>query len=391
MNNNKSSYGVPEAIEATPEQRAAAQVNKLVERGFSAESLQEFVEGSEAFATQFEGELEAKDALRLLADIALHAKSPGDQKEAFVELRNSAKEYLRREKTIKRRPLPSPEVVQNAPREWLIERWLQANTVAIFSGQGGAGKSRMMLQIVGKIACGWPGNAWEPKQCRPDAEGIDFSDRSKKVLIVSWEDDDIEMGRRLLAAQESLGFMPYEKVRKNVDYIDMRGEGPIWGVPDSTHLATRAQILPAGIEVLEEAKDYGADLLVLDPSAAAFGGNENDRASVREYMSYLDAWAYKNKCGILMLSHPPKNDADYSGSTDWLGSARVMWRLTPKKDETNKKDKGEQDERLYSFRVVKANQIVQPYPSVIVKLDSRGAWIRQEANNGNRANEADRI
>ena len=68
-------------------------------------------------------------------------------------------------------------------------------------------------------------------------------------------------------------------------------------------------------------------MLIVDPSAAAYGSNENNRALVRAFVSDLDAWARDNNCAVLILSHPPKWAADYSGSTDWEASVRSMWTL----------------------------------------------------------------
>ena len=267
--------------------------------------------------------------------------------------------------------MPSPKIIAEAKREWLIEQWLPGDAVTIFSGYGGMGKSRLVAQIAGKIACGWLGNAWENKESRPDASEHVYS-RQKKVLVAAWEDDAVEFGRRLLAAQKSLGFMPYEQVQENVEYIDMRGKGPIWGVSDNIHMATRAHLLPTGALVFNEAKEQGADLLVLDPLAAAYGVNENERASVREFMSYLEAWTHKNKCGILILSHPPKSDAHYSGSTDWEAAARAMWKLEPGKEN----EQSEQGTGAYSLRVIKGNYIKPPRPSVTIEKDNRGVWLK---------------
>ena len=49
---------------------------------------------------------------------------------------------------------PQPQIIQwdDIPnierREWLIDSWLPANTVTMFTGEGGAGKSWLTLQAV---------------------------------------------------------------------------------------------------------------------------------------------------------------------------------------------------------------------------------------------------
>ena len=386
---DSNGYGEFVEVEATPEQRARAEINKMIEADFSAESLRAFIENTESTDAQIEGELDLKAELLILAENAINAENPDDRKNAFVELRTATKECLE-VSAVKREKIPLPETIAESKREWLIEQWLPGDAVTILSGYGGMGKSRMVAQIAGKLACGWIGNAWENKESRPDASEKNFEYRSKKVLVVAWEDDAVEFGRRLLAAQKSLGFMPYKTVRENVEYVDMRGRGPIWGVSDNTHLATRARLLSAGAHIFHEAKEHGTDLIVLDPLAAAYGGNENDRPSVREFMSYLEAWTHKNKCGILILSHPPKSDAHYSGSTDWEASPRAMWKLEPEKEN----DQSEQGVGAYKLSVIKGNYIKPPRPSVTIEKDSRGVWVKatqpesEAQNNGEKELEA---
>ena len=237
-------------------------------------------------------------------------------------------------------------------REWLMQDWLPSDELTIFAGRGGVGKSRLALQVAGKIATGWVGRPWQAKHERPDAKHA----QKKNVLIASWEDDINEIKRRVISQDEGLGFMPYEQVRENVEVVEMHGKGPMW----------REGLLPAGEDVLFNAEEIGAALLVIDPSAAAFGGNENDRASVRQYMSHLSEWAKRKKCAILILMHPPKyTNADYSGSTDWEGSARAMWKLEKAKNA---------DEEIYHLHVTKSNYLKYWPQEAYLSTGKGGAW-----------------
>ena len=75
--------------------------------------------------------------------------------------------------------------------------------------------------------------------------------------------------------------------------------------------------------------------MILDPLAAAFALNENDRAlfqTVRGFCSDWDGWARMAGCAVLLIAHPPKGTAKdgaarYSGSTDWRNAARAVWSL----------------------------------------------------------------
>ena len=66
---------------------------------------------------------------------------------------------------------------------------------------------------------------------------------------------------------------------------------------------------------------------MIDPTAGAYALNENDRALVRGFLSHWDLWARATGCSVLLISHPPKSDADYSGSTDWHAASRAVWTL----------------------------------------------------------------
>ena len=261
-------------------------------------------------------------------------------------------------------------------RPWLIPEWLPANTVTIFSGQGGTGKSRLMLQIVGKITTGWTGHAWEKKSDQLTR------DDGQPVVIATYEDDNAEISNRATAVQSDLGWMPYDELQDRVQLFDMRGRGPIWGVNEGEHMAKRARMLPAGFQVLKQAKAQDAALLILDPSAAAFGGNENDRASVREFMSFLNGWAYENQCAVLIIAHPPKNTgAPYSGSTDWQAAARCMWTLKKLNDDDHEED-------LYKLEVIKSNYALPPQPVTLARTQ-HGTWIQTDHAQADREEVAD--
>ena len=103
-------------------------------------------------------------------------------------------------------------------------------------------------------------------------------------------------------------------------------------------------------------------------------------------MSYLDAWADKHNCAVLILAHPPKSEAVYSGSTDWQGSARCMWTLV--------KEKKDGQDDLYKLEVIKSNYALFPQP-VTLDRGNNGAWIDTTettygTNNGQTRQKTDR-
>ncbi len=71
----------------------------------------------------------------------------------------------------------------------------------------------------------------------------------------------------------------------------------------------------------------GARLLVLDNAAQVFGGNENDRSQVTQFMNKLSGLAQR-MCGAIVLCGHPSKSAAFSGSTAWEAVARSRLDLT---------------------------------------------------------------
>ena len=125
----------------------------------------------------------------------------------------------------------------------------------------------------------------------------------------------------------------------------------------------------AGHELRRRCEEVGARLLIVDPSAAAYGSNENNRALVRAFVSDFDAWARDNNCAVLILSHPPKWAADYSGSTDWEASVRSMWTLrTERIGSGTRKKNSEADNRPEGWQLARPKANYGP-PVAPVQLD----------------------
>ncbi|MDD9981562.1 MAG: AAA family ATPase [Gammaproteobacteria bacterium] len=200
------------------------------------------------------------------------------------------------------------------PRTWLVPGWFPAARIALLAGEGGAGKSRLALQLCAALAQGKPD--WLPGG--GPALAIDGS---ATAVFTTYEDEHDQVARVLHSAgvQEAVG--------NRLRYV--APDGPLWA-PDprgSRHTSTAGALTPAGAWLREYCETRDARLLVIDPSAAAYSLNENDRALVRGFMSHWDLWARASGCSVLLISHPPKSDSDYSGSTDWHAASRAVWVL----------------------------------------------------------------
>src|SRR5262249_3793400 len=107
--------------------------------------------------------------------------------------------------------------------------------------------------------------------------------------------------------------------------------------------------------VTEAAATIKPRLILLDNSADVFGGNENDRAQVRQFIGMLRGLAMAATAGLLLTSHPSltgiASGTGLSGSTAWNASVRsrlYLKRATTAKDE-------EPDPNLRVLEVMKNN------------------------------------
>ena len=191
-------------------------------------------------------------------------------------------------------PIPWDEI-KETDRQWLIPNWLPANTVTMFTGQGGAGKSWLTLQVACEIASHAVPGAWGkatyeiPKQTEYD----DSTDNDPKhIVFATYEDEPAEIKRRLNALCYSFDWIHSEReiIEKHLHIVDMRGVGSVWGPGAGNHIAITGELLPAGERLRKVCEDKNARLLILDPLSGAFGGNENDRTAVYDFVSAFRGW-----------------------------------------------------------------------------------------------------
>ena len=213
-------------------------------------------------------------------------------------------------------------------RRWLVENWLPAGRVAMLTGEGGAGKSRLTLQLAAGIASGGENRKWIQGPAGALALGGEVPEDGATVVFASWEDEPDEFDRRLF--QISGNAAPWVKPARlgNLLRANMMGEGPVWAPAQGSHIASMAALTGAGARLRRLCEQSDARLLIMDPLAAAYASQENTRGLVRAFVSHWDDWSQANNCTTLLLAHPPKSSMySYAGSTDWLGAVRALWSL----------------------------------------------------------------
>ena len=234
-----------------------------------------------------------------------------------------------------------PSLGQPKTREWLIDGWLPRGRLTMFSGWGGLGKSRLALQILAALEWRPPASyVWPSKQNQPQTPKVrpiihrehDFG------VLASWEDEQGEVHRRINDISQSWYTQPMNQfVMDRTAYINLRGRGPLWApLGISGHISTMGGHTDLAKRLRGLCEDKGATLLVIDSAAAAYGGDENARALVRAFLGDWDMWAEESGCTILLIGHPPKSGAVFSGSTDWHNAVRNLWSLAEEHEPVKK-------------------------------------------------------
>ena len=261
--------------------------------------------------------------------------------------------------------------IPNTPRKWLIPNWLPANTATMFTGDGGAGKSWLTLQAICQIACGFNNAFLDPEFPIPSEP--DESIEPKHVIFATYEDEPEEILRRLQALASGMNWIlkSLDTIQQHLHIVDMRGIGSLWGPGMGKHIALTGDLLLAGEELRTLCEERNAKLLVMDPLSGAFGGNENDRTAVYDFVSSFRSWGDAAKCAILAIGHLPKGAegraAGFSGSTAWEASARSMWMLAKKQDDPK-------DEKSFYFSLEHTKSNYAPLQNKVYLAKSEYGW-----------------
>ncbi|GAB4165598.1 MAG: hypothetical protein Tsb006_5110 [Rickettsiaceae bacterium] len=218
-------------------------------------------------------------------------------------------------------------------RKWLIENWLPRGFVTALYGDGGVGKSLLTQQLMTALAIGKPflGKEVEPA----------------RVYAVMCEDDYSEIWRRQAAINSH--YMVNMRDLTNIRIVSRVGKNNLLVDFANNNTARQTEFYT---NLLSDITNHKPDLVVLDTAADMFGGNENNRLQVRQFIqSVCGHIARSTGSAVLLCAHPSENGMQRGsgscGSTAWNNTVRSRWYL--KYEEGKAKDqKYENNKRILS-------------------------------------------
>jgi RecA-family ATPase len=194
-------------------------------------------------------------------------------------------------------------------REWGVRDRFPRRNVALLSGEGGIGKSILLLQLAVAHVLGRDWLRSLPEQ--------------GPVVAVNCEDEGDELVRRLdpILKNYHAGF---GDVGSGLHAFSLADRDPLLASRDRSGRILATQLY---LTLLEMVRDLRPVCIVIDNVADVFGGSEIDRSEVRQFVSLMRQLALAANGYVIMSAHPSltgiTSKSGLSGSTQWHNSTRA--------------------------------------------------------------------
>lgn len=201
-------------------------------------------------------------------------------------------------------------------RQWLVRGLILRGHITALLAAGGVGKSILSLTLALHMCAGKHFSHW---RC-PDR---------LRVAVLTVEEDDEELERRLHALQKQFGFDNDDASRLLI--INME-DPPLLAVADKRGIMKPTEKLA---KLKLELSNHGADVIILDPFVELWAGQENDNVQVKSAMTFIRSICRELNVGIILCHHVRKGamtpgDVDSGrGASAFSGLVRMAFTINP--------------------------------------------------------------
>jgi RecA-family ATPase len=224
------------------------------------------------------------------------------------------------------------------PIDWLAASRIPRGDVTTLSGDGGAGKTDIALQLAANVA-------------RGAVDWLGHEIANGPVVLVSGEEPEREIRRRLWLHATRGGYSFSDLADLHQWFPDKSGDA-VLAVPELRSGIMRPTRLMHEISAAIEA--IAPVLVITDNVAATFAGEQNNRVMARSFVNLWRAVARgPGSPAVLLLDHPSlsglTNNTGRGGSMDWRNAVRSALYLKPSED------KAESDQGIRILETAKSN------------------------------------
>jgi RecA-family ATPase len=223
-------------------------------------------------------------------------------------------------------------------RRWLVCDRIPMRVVTILSGDGASGKTTILLQLCDAVVRGTDWLSGVIEEVGP-------------VMFVTAEEDGDEIHRRLAAINIHTGRSFAEL--GGLHFVCLPGEDAALATAGRDGILRPSRFFD---QLEAEAKKLGPKLIAIEAAADVYGGDENNRGQVRQFVQLLRRLAIGADAAVVLIQHPSVSGLaegqGRSGSTAWRNSARSQLYFAGAK---SSRDSDEPEGDVRELRVVKAN------------------------------------
>jgi KaiC/GvpD/RAD55 family RecA-like ATPase len=201
-------------------------------------------------------------------------------------------------------------------RPWEVPGFLMRGQVTVLVAPPGSGKSLLTLQLAMVCARGHEWGGWWPRDCY-------------RTLIINVEEDQVEMQRRLYGACMRMDFNQADLVGKI--FIAEATDIVVAKADSRTKTVVATPMLEKIIQTIMALK---IDIVVVDPFAETFAGDENSNSELKWAAVLWREVARRTNASVLLVHHAKKYAQNMAGDMDAArgggalgGVARIMSTL----------------------------------------------------------------